>query len=270
MLIFSVLTANLALSGCGGGGSGGTQDPGVTVHSVVTSDSSTLTPGTAENSYSLTEDTYGLQNATFMSAAESSGSIVLRAAIASSMTDPNFTDVFRIDITQAMINGPGTYSFGGTDTSAPQFPGDILFLNGHASNLLNTASGTITFTSFGTNSGDVVAGSFAVQVEDQNSSEVPLPVYSIMGNFNFVINTSGVLIPAPSPVPDAAIEEYSAKCASCHTLGSYNPDNLSGAPDLALKGGEIGGKFTAGAAGHEGIALSATEISDLKILLNAN
>jgi len=39
---------------------------------------------------------------------------------------------------------------------------------------------------------------------------------------------------------------------------------------LALKGGEIANEFTANLPGHNNITLSATEISDLKILLNAN
>ena len=209
-----------------------------------------------------------MQNATFMSATDSNGSFVLRAALASSMTDPNFTTIFRIDILRpSSISGNSTYSIGGNNTSGFQFPGEILFFNGHKSSLLNTVSGSITFTSYGTNSGDVVAGSFAVLVGDQNSTS--RPVYSVKGNFSFVLNTSGVLVPTPSPVPAAATAVYDAKCASCHALGGY--DSFSaGASDLALKGGRLPGKFTAGVAGHNNITLSAIEMSDLKVLLNAN
>lgn len=263
------MTANITLSGCGGGGSGETQNSGVTAPSVITSTSPPPTPGNAGNSYSLTEDTYGFQNATFMSATDSNGSFVLRAALASSMTDPNFADVFRIDIQQpAMINENVTYVLGGTDTNSPQFPGDILFFNGQKSTLLNTTSVNITFTSYGTNSGDVVAGSFAVQFEDQNSAV--RPVYSVNGDFRFVLNTSGVLVPTPSPVPATASGEYDTNCASCHSLGNYDTSSAGGAPDLSLKGGEIPGIFTAGSPSHNNITLSATEIHDLMILLNAN
>jgi hypothetical protein len=266
IMICCALTTHFALSGCGSGGSGGAQNAGVSFPPASLSSSPAVS---AENSYSLTEDTYGLQNATFMSANGSNGSFVLRAAIANNMTDPNFTTVFRIDIQQpSSISGNRTYSIGGNNASGPLFPGDILFFNGHKSSLLNTISGTVTFTSYGTNSGDVVSGSFAVLVEDQNSAT--RPVYSVKGNFTFVLNTYGVLVPTPSPVPAAASGEYNTKCASCHALGGYDPSSTGGAPDLALKGGEIAGKFTAGVAGHNNITLSASEISDLKVLLNAN
>ena len=78
--IFCAFTALAAFSGCGGG-SGGGQSAGVTVPS---------TSSEAVSSYELSEDSYGLQNATFMSATNSNGSFVMRAAIADSMTDPGF------------------------------------------------------------------------------------------------------------------------------------------------------------------------------------
>ncbi|MCX6984864.1 MAG: cytochrome c, partial [Lentisphaerae bacterium] len=231
IMICCALTSHFALSGCGSGGSGGAQNSGVAFTSGSPSNSTALQTENAVNSYSLTEDTYGLQNATFMSATASNGSFVLRAAIAGSMTDPNFTTVFRIDILQpSSINGNSTYSIGGKNVSGPQFPGEILFFNGHKSSLLNTISGSITFTSYGTNYGDAVAGSFAVLVEDQNSAT--RPGYSVKGNFNFVLNTYGVLVPTPSPVPAAARGEYNAKCASCHALGSFDPSSAGGAHDL--------------------------------------
>jgi len=254
ILIGSALITNFALSGCGGGGgSGGAQNSGVTFPPASLSN---LPVANSGNSYSLVEDTYGLQNATFMSATGGNGSLVLRAAIAKSMTDPNFTSVFRIDISQPC--GNGTYYLGG---NGPQFPGHVDFYNGHNSSLLNTISGSITFTSFGADSGDVVSGSFAVQVEDQNSAT--RPVYSITGEFYFVLNTYGVLVPTPSPVPAAAGGIFNTNCASCHTLGSYGPT------ELALKGGEINDKF-ADLPEHTNITLSEDEMKGLKILLNAN
>src|SRR5208337_3044528 len=96
----------------------------------------------------------------------------------------------------------------------------ILFFNGHRSTLLNTISGTIRFTSYGAKTGNVVAGSFAVVVQDQNS--ISRPTYPVKGNFRFVVNTSGVLMPTPTPVPAAASGEYNAKCAYCHALGSFD------------------------------------------------
>jgi hypothetical protein len=277
IMILCVLATHLALNGCGGGVSGETDNAVVTETSdsamvMETSDSAMVTESSdsavaksssvsAGNSYSLTEDTYGLQNATFMSASNSNGLFVLRAAIASKMTDPNFTTVFRIDILKPkLISGPGSYAVGGLKPKV-----GILFFNGHRSTLLNTTKGTIKFTSYSAKSGKVVAGSFAVVVQDQNS--ISRPTYSVKGKFRFVVNTSGVLMPTPSPVPAAASGEYNTNCAYCHALGSVDRSSAGGAPDLALKGGEIAGKF---AAGHNNITLSTSEISGLKVLLNAN
>jgi hypothetical protein len=147
---------------------------------------------------------------------------------------------------------------------------EICFSNGHGSTLLNTVSGTITFTSYGENSGERVAGSFTAVVEDHNSADLPRPAYSVKGNFSFVVNSSGALTPAPVPVPVAAAGYYDAKCAPCHSLGNHDLTFAGGAPDLALMGGEVPGYFAAGEPGHKGITLTAQEIHDLKILLNAN
>jgi hypothetical protein len=260
-MVLNAIFAHFALSGCGGGGA----EP-VAENTLATS------PPPAEsarNSYALTEDAYGLQNATFMSATRNDASIVLRAAIATSMTDPNFSTVFRIDIPQpTQVSGPVSYAIGGDGATIPKFPGEILVFNGHKSSLLNTASGTITFTSYGKNSGEVLAGNFAITVEDHNSAILPRPAYTIKGNFSFVLNTFGALIPATSPVPAAADGYYNAKCASCHALGSFDLTTI-GAPDLALKGGEIAARFTADQPGHDDVTLSASEIRDLMIFLNA-
>lgn len=265
-MLLCAISTHLVLSGCGGGGGSGSPNAGVTTPStppVAVFDSS-------RNFYSLSEDGYGLQNATFLAATESDVSFVLRAAIATSLTDPNFSTVFRIDVLQpAQISGPGTYAIGGSGANLPAFPGEIIFFNGHKSTLLNTTSGTITFTSYGRNAGDLIAGSFAVQVEDGNSTAVPRPVYSITANFSFVLNTSGAITPIPTPVPVTAAASYDAKCAACHALGGYDT-STNGAPDLALKGGEIAGKFTAGLPGHGNVTLSASEMRDLQVLLNAN
>jgi hypothetical protein len=256
IMMLCTITALTALSGCGGGADQGQN----------TREMSTATQSTATNTYLLTEDSYGLQNATFMSATNSNGLFVMRAAIADSMTDPDFTTVFRIDIVQpAQIAGPGSYSVGVAGS-----PVEILFFNGHRSTLLNTVSGIVTFTSYGVHSGDVVAGSFHVAVEDQNSGNVPKPTYSIKGSFRFFINTYGALVPTLSPVPSEAMGNYNIKCASCHALGSIDPGSAGGAPDLALKGGELPARFTAGELGHKEITLTAEELQNLKVLLNAS
>jgi hypothetical protein len=265
IMILCTLATHLALNGCGGGGSDESGNAVVTEssESAVVMESSdnavaSASANSAGNSYLLTEDSYGLQHATFMSATNSNGLFVLRAAIASKMTDPNFTTVFRIDILKLQqINGPGTYAIG-----VPNAKVGILFFNGHRSTLLNTISGTIRFTSYGAKSGNVVAGSFAVMVQDQNS--ISRPKYSVKGNFWFVVNTSGVLKPTPTPVPAAASEVFNANCASCHSLGIYGS-----ATDLALKGGEIGSNRYAGVPEHNDITLKEPEISYLKILLNS-
>ena len=262
LMILCALATHLALNGCGGGGSDESGNAVVTEssESAVVMESSdnvvaSASSNSAGNSYLLTEDTYGLQNATFMSATNSNGLFVLRAAIASKMTDPNFTTVFRIDILK--ISGPGTYAVGVANAKV-----GILFFNGHRSTLLNTISGTIKFTSYGAKSGNVVAGSFAVVVQDQNS--ISRPTYPVKGNFRFVVNTSGVLMPTPTPVPAAASEVFNANCASCHSLGIYGS-----ATDLALKGGEIGSNKYADVPEHKDITFKEPEISYLKILLNS-
>jgi hypothetical protein len=256
IMMLCTIIALTTLSGCGGGSKDG-QNSG---------EMATATQSTVTNTYLLTEDSYGLQNATFMSATNRNGLFVMRAAIADGMTDPNFLTVFRIDIVQpARIAGPGSYSLVTAGS-----PVEILFFNGHRSTLLNTVSGTVTFTSYGVNSGDVVAGNFQVEVLDQNSGTVPRPTYSIKGSFRFVINTYGALVPNLSPVPAEAMGNYNTKCASCHALGSHDPGSAGSAPDLALRGGELPAHFAAGEPGHKGINLTAEELQNLKILLNAS
>lgn len=270
-LFLGALCVHVMLSGCGGGGSDqGAQNAGVTTPSSSLAEAGAPAFDNTHNYYSLADDTYGLQNATFLAATRSDSTIVLRAALATGLTDPNFSTVFRIDLLQpAQVSSFGTYAIGSSGANLPAFPGEIIFFNGHKSTLLNTTAGTITFTSYGRNSGDLIAGSFSVQVEDDNFAGVPRPSYLVKGEFSFVLDASGAIVPTPSPVPAAAAGIYDAKCAGCHALGSYD-GSANGAPDLALKGGEIAGKFTAGQPGHDGIVLSASEMRDLQILLNAN
>jgi hypothetical protein len=86
-----ILTA-IILHGCGSG-VGNTLSSGVA--NPVAKSSGTGTSSPTGNTYQMTEN-YGFQNATFMSATNDSV-VTLRASIAESMTDPDSTDIFRID-----------------------------------------------------------------------------------------------------------------------------------------------------------------------------
>ena len=81
-----------------------------------------------------------------------------------------------------------------------------------------------------------------------------------------------LLLAAPfarsAPAQDPAVF-YEDNCASCHTLGSLDLASATG-PELSLKGGKLNTLYSSGAAGHQGITLAASELSALKILLNAN
>jgi mono/diheme cytochrome c family protein len=70
--------------------------------------------------------------------------------------------------------------------------------------------------------------------------------------------------PDPTPAPDGAAV-YTASCASCHKFGTT--DTTGFAPDQNNLGGQIAAKL---AAGHNGIALSATETEALAAYITAN
>jgi hypothetical protein len=172
LLVFCVLVANFAISGCGGTGTSSANDNGNTPE--ATTDTG--------NAYSLSEDSLGLKIANFISATNENGVFTLRVAIANSMTDPNFTDVFRINILQPdQIIAPGTFSIGADGNPSPLC--EILFFNGEQSTRLNT--------------GDLVAGTFAVQVEDDLSSTLPKADYTINGDFSFVVNFPSAIRQGP-------------------------------------------------------------------------
>lgn len=197
VMVLCAITTHFAISGCGSGGSGGSQNSGVT----ATSSSNITSPESVGNSYSLTDD-YGFQPANFMSTeSNNTGGFVLRVTNTEMITPDNSGDIFRIDFLQPSlisVNG-GTYSIGDNNENPP-FPGQILFFNCNNSGYLITTSGTITFTSFGANSGDVVVGSFDVQMEDRNPSNNSIPIYHVAGNFSFVVNSSGPLSPPSTPL----------------------------------------------------------------------
>jgi hypothetical protein len=260
LIKITIILAAIILPGCGSGG-GNTQSSGV-VNSVANLPVP-RTSSPAGNSYQMTEN-YGFQNATFMSATNDNV-LTLRASIAESMTDPNSTDLFRIDIQNAaQINSGETYLIGAVDS-----PVSLSFFDGLKSNLLNTLSGSILFTSFGTHDGDLVAGSFDVVVEDGNSDISPKPTYPVRGSFTFVVGSSGPILPTPSPIPTAAIDTWNVNCGNCHALGSFDTTSAGGAPDLSQQGAEIDVIFDNGGV-HNNITLTQDEIYNLKVLVNAN
>jgi len=259
----ALISLALFFAGCGGGGGGAGSAP-----AAVNSVSSSPAVQTAASSFTMTSDNYGMENATYLAASNSSLGTVLRAAIASSMTDQNFKTVSRIDI-PAGAAPAGVYSLGAATASTPAFPGSLYFFNGHQSTLLRTVGGTITFTSYGSNSGDRISGSFSAVVEDGGDPSTPKASYTVAANFDFVTDSYGPVLPAPASAALAAAASYDANCASCHSLGSHDPTAAS-APDLALKGGTMNGMFTADLPSHQGIRLAASDIKALKVLLNIN
>jgi mono/diheme cytochrome c family protein len=255
LLQAAALLLALMLAGCGGGGGS----------SPAALDTNAPEEG---SSFTITSDDYGLQKPGYLSASRGSNGVVLRAAIASSMTDPQFRTVARVDVPNPDAVAAGTvYSLGAAGGGNPSFPGTIYVFNGHPSTLLQTTGGTIAFTSYGTNPGDRVSGTFTAVIVDGNDATFR-ESYTIAASFNYRMGDYGPVIPAPAPVPLEAAAIYSSRCAGCHTLGSV--DGSGSAPELALKGGHIETLFEHGSVDHQGVRLAAEEVSALKILLNAN
>ena len=174
--------ALVVIAGCGGGG-GGSAPTGVDT-----------TPTSPSNSYTVTSDGYGLEKVTYLSSSKSDLGIVFRAAIATSLTDPDYKTVTRIDINPgAAITPQVAYSLG-SGGAAPAFPGGIYVLNAQPSTLIRTIGGTISFTRYGSKSGDRVSGSYNATIEDDNNPAKP--TYTIAASFDFVIDSYG---PVPAP-----------------------------------------------------------------------
>lgn len=258
---FSLLAASLLIvplfAGCGGGGG--------TSSSAITQSPPPLATSVTRNSFSVTADDYGLQSATYLAATRSDSSVVLRAAIASSMTDPSFRTVIRVTVSEPAKVTPGTYSLGG-DTTAPLFPGEVYVFNGHPSTLLKVRGGTISFTAFGPQASDAITGSMTLVIEDDFSTRTPKPTYTCKADFSFILDSYG---PSATTAPAmGGAQLYDSMCTSCHRLGSYDADGS--APDLSLRGGELNGLFSAGVPGHKGLTLGAADIWALQVFLNAN
>ena len=190
----TVISLALFFAGCGSGGGEGRAPAASNV--VVASSPALQTDTVTGNSFIMTSDNYGMQKATYLASGKSSLGIVLRAAIASSMTDPSFKTVSRIDIPpSAAIGTARVYSLGAATATAPVFPGEVYFLNGFPSTQLKTVDGTITFTAFGDHSGDRISGSFSAVVEDGNDSATPKARYTVAADFEFVTDSDGPVSP---------------------------------------------------------------------------
>ncbi|MCM0082457.1 hypothetical protein L4X63_12735 [Geomonas sp. Red32] len=177
-----------ALCSCGGGPA--------TPAAVVQADppSQAVTP---PDSFTITSDTGAIKEANYLAATRSSGCIVLRAGIASSLTDPEFRTVARIDILTPQAVVPGTsYSLAPLPAEGPVFPGAFYLFNGEQSTLVHTVDGTITFTSVGTGSGDRISGTFTATVQDGYGLPPSSPAYTIAGTFRFTLDTAGPVPPA--------------------------------------------------------------------------
>lgn len=74
--------------------------------------------------------------------------------------------------------------------------------------------------------------------------------------------------PTPTPTPTTGKAVYDANCAGCHRLGTY--DASGSAPNLSGDGSDVDEEYTAGVRGHQGITLTAEQISNLKTFLNSN
>jgi hypothetical protein len=254
----SSLLLTLLIAACGGGGSASAPT------AVSTGTNGSSSAARPEASFAITGDDYGVENATYLSATPSGSSMVLRAAVASSMNDPEYKTVSRIDIENpAAVSAGVSYSLAGATPGTP-LPGTFYLFNGHQSTLLQTVGGSITFSAFGTNPGDTISGSFTARILDGGDSANP--VYTVSANFSFKAGGYGAILPAPVPVPATATSLFTGKCASCHALGNLAPVPGTG-PDLALKGGKLGAVMS---AGHKGITMAGADLSALKILLNVN
>ena len=255
----AVIAMMLLCAGCGGGGGEGSAP--AAIGNVVPS-------SPQANSFKIATDDYGLENANYLAATYSSLGMVLRVAIASSMTDQNFKTVSRIDVPTTGVIAPAVvYSLGEATATTPAFPGSIYFFNGHPSTLLRTVGGTITFKAYGSNSGERISGSYNAVIEDGNV--LPKARYNIAANFDFIAGSYGPVLPAPISEALSGTASYEANCASCHALGSYDTTAAS-APDLALKGGRMNVIFSPELPNHQGVRLAAHEINALKVLLNVN
>lgn len=254
----AALSLAAVIAGCGGGGGSA---PAALDRAA---------PAEEARSFTITSDSYGVQNPTYLAATRGAAGLILRAAIASALTDPEFKTVARVDIGNPDAVAAGTvYSLGGGESTLPSFPGTLYLFNGHPSTLLQTTGGTIAFTSYGTAPGDQVTGSFHAVILDGNDDATPKRSHTIAASFSFKSGDYGPIVPAPVPVPLEAPSLYSSRCAACHTLGDLDA-GAGAAPELALKGGELDSRFSIGSPGHQGVILTAGELSALKVLLNAN
>ena len=142
------------LVGCGGGSAGNATDP-----------------APAENQhayYSLSSDTYGIINPTWIEASDDAIGLVLRAEEISSSQEMWFdTNVFRIDCRDGVT--PGTYDLG-----EPESVCNLTIFNCQSSSNIKTIAGSLTVT----DAGEWFSGSIEAVIEDYDVDEETLHWFS--------------------------------------------------------------------------------------------
>ncbi len=191
-LVIVVTLSALSMQGCGGGGSGEPQAPApAPVYSTAPTPSATtyqnvsnlirtnyLQISASEYRFSVTPNFYySTDNQSFWS---------IQANVATSLTDINSRNVFRIDIAKngaplPLLNKSFSIEAGG---QFEKFPGTFNVLDGQQSSAKKVEKGTIVFSPDSVMS-EQVSGSFDVVLTDYDSTISPAPHYALKGVFSF-------------------------------------------------------------------------------------
>jgi hypothetical protein len=167
---------------CGNGGGGGGTTAGANNNQ-----------GKADINYlTVTSDNYGLLTPNFYYSVNNNVLWSIQSSVASSIWDPNFRSVIRIDIEKTggimpVINKPFSIEDNG---QYEKFPGTFSVFNGQESVLKKVEQGTIVFTADSNPSG-IVSGVFDVILTDYDASLISPPLYHISGTFHFTMGTYG-------------------------------------------------------------------------------
>ena len=118
----------------------------------------------------------------------------VQAAIADTVSDPEFKTILRIDIPKsedAPLPNLGGRTFAFEESALhDKFPGRVIVFNGKKSVLKKVESGTISFTP-DSSAADHVNGSFDVVLIDYDVPTVPAPRYHLRASFSFQMGTYG-------------------------------------------------------------------------------
>lgn len=190
----------LALAGCGSGGGDGaiadTETPADKNYSYTLKDVPSSNPPV--NLSTITVDEYGLRQPSIFYSISVPQYLLLRTAVPDSTIQGwDTASIMTIFVDAPLTVSAGTeYSFD-SDVGIP-FPGVFSFSNGEYSTLNLAASGTLTFTSWGTDVDSTVAGYYDLLMEDGDLDQgAPPAFYRIAGSFSYTIGTKSILDPAP-------------------------------------------------------------------------